>query len=207
MLYGLSGASGTGKTTLGRAVGDCIGIPFIPTDFTSMARAECSRTGLQEMTVPERLRFQEQMLLAFLKKARAIKGHAIMDRTPMDLAAYLLAEIHMHSSKKLTVEECRRVDGYVTMCQKMTYVLFDHVFVVRPLPSYEESTDRPAYNPAYQRHIQMLIEGGLLSSTFSASFSALVGSDLTERRDYVAQMITARIAETDDKRRTCRHLH
>lgn len=207
MIYGLSGASGTGKTTLGETVSGMTGIPFTPTEITKMAKEQCGFDAIGNLSLQDRLQLQEKMLELYILRLREAKGHLLTDRTPIDMCAYMLAEVYMNCEEELTQDECERINRYVDLCQKATARFFDHVFVVRPLPTYTEASNRPRLNPGYQRHIQLIVEGALMNSTHSIPFSTLISTEREARSEYVADYIVNRIAQVDHERSTSLKLH
>lgn len=206
MIYGLAGASGTGKTTLGERVGSMSGIPFVKTSVTEMAR-ECGYDAIGQLSLGQRLDLQEKMLARFEKKLNDFQGHVILDRTPLDMIGYMMAEVYMHSSSELTVEEMQRIDDYASRCAAVTSRFFDHVFITGILPKYEESATRPGYNPAYQRHVHLLILGAVVEHRGPLPYSLFLSTDLGARAEYMTDTIIKRIAEVEQKRKSSRHIH
>jgi predicted ATPase len=200
MIYGIAGASGTGKTTLGSQVGDALSISFVRTSVTEMAR-KAGFEAVSRLTLPDRVRLQNSLLEQFEELLHGIKGPAILDRTPIDLIGYLGAEIHMHSHEILDIETLESLDGYFLRCQKLTAQCFDRVFVTSILPHYETAETRPDYNPAYQRHVHWLITGAAVGAESEINATLLLSGNLHDRVTYVSQMISERLQEIDKSRK------
>jgi predicted ATPase len=205
MIFGIAGASGTGKTTLGHHVGEALDIPFLRTSVTEMAR-NAGFNAVGKLNLEDRLVLQEHMLKQMEAKLLLVQGPIILDRTPIDMLGYMLAEIDMHSSDRLTVEQMRRIDAYATQCQELTYRFFAHVFVTGILPDYELAETRPGFNPAYQRHLHTLVLGGLNGAENTIDYTLLVTDSLHHRVDAMTTTIADVLNRTEAERRE-RRLH
>lgn len=206
MIYGLAGSSGSGKSTLGRSVAQALDLTFVETSITNMSR----RAGFDPvapMTLTDRCDLQESLLHQFQELLRSLQGPAILDRTPLDLIMYLMAEIDMASNTRITQERSEWARDYVARCTELTDRYFDHVFVTAPLPTYEEAVTRPGANPAYQMHTHLLMMGTLYDMTGNLCFSILRTSDMSERVDYVSDVIANRLDEIESARRSSLHIH
>lgn len=206
MIYGIAGASGTGKTTLGQSVGEALSIPFVRTSITDMAR-KAGFNAVGRLELHERLALQESLLEQFEELLLKTKGPVIFDRTPLDLIGYLGAEVHMHSHGELTMSDLHKIDAYFTRCQELTSRSFDQVFVTSILPHYEEVETRPGFNPAYQRHVQFLIMGSIFEGDCDLSVSILSTDDLQDRISIMSETIVTRLDQIEMEKRKNRHLH
>lgn len=108
------------------------------------------------MGIEERIEAQEWLLLRYMELADGIPQPFITDRTPIDMAAYTLAEVSMLNT---SLELGQRIDLFVQTAIASAAAMFDTMMVARPLPVYDAQPDKPPPNPAYQAHIQILIEG------------------------------------------------
>lgn len=205
MLFGLSGASGTGKSTLAKLVSERTKIPFVPASITSLAAA-AGYKAVGKLSLRDRLDMQEKMLLSYWEIIRNIEGHAILDRTPIDMIGYMMAELHMHSYKGLDQTEIERVEKFTHRCKLSAAAYFDHVFATGMLPDYEVAETRPADNRAYQHHVQLIIYGALTESS-RIKHSIFLSTDLEERAGYMQRMIEERVAKTEERRRSSRFIH
>ncbi|NKX37736.1 AAA family ATPase [Rhodobacteraceae bacterium R_SAG4] len=206
MIFGIAGASGTGKTTLGRMVGDALDIPFQPTSITNMA-AKAGFDPVSKISLNDRLILQESMLDQMETLLASFKTPVILDRTPLDLVGYMMAEIYMHSESELTADEMRRIDAYVSRCQDVTVKYCSHIFVTGLLPEYELVETRPGWNPAYQRHVHLLIVGALMTSKGDLSYSMFNSDSLTGRTNYMIQAIQNKLVSAQQEKIESRYLH
>lgn len=156
MAIGFAGASRTGKTTLARTIADERDIPFVDLSFTRIAKL-LGVDPVAPMSTRERLAMQVAALAVYERLVRAEREWFITDRTPLDMLAYMLAEVGMHSDPE--IGEMTAV--YVTQCLALTVERFNTIIVTRPLPFYEAAPGKPPLNLGYQVHIQYLIEGAL----------------------------------------------
>lgn len=191
MLIGLAGASGTGKTTLARTVAERAGARFVPTDVSEMAR-RAGFNPLAPMTIGERIDLQRALVDQFeaLVAAQSPKLCIIMDRTPLDVAAYMLAEVTMQSWREAGMERWQEVREIVARCQRIAS-RFDAIVMLSELPVYDDAPKRPRYNPAYQVHIEALIAGLALIGSDAARVHFLSATDLETRFNVLHDMIAA----------------
>lgn len=189
MLIGLSGASGTGKTTLARTVAERAGARFVPTDVSEMAR-KAGFNPVAEMTIGERIDLQHALIGQFeaLVASQPSGMCVIMDRTPLDVAAYTLAEVTMQSWKDASREKWQEVCEIVTRCQRLAS-MFDAIAILSELPSYDDAPKRPRYNPAYQIHIEALIAGVAIAGHESAMVHFIRATDLERRFEIIHEII------------------
>lgn len=206
MLYGLCGSSGTGKTTLAKAVAESLCIEFMPTSITASAKKHgFDAVGL--MTTSQRIALQWCLLHDHLEMLEKAPRPLIVDRTPIDMLSYMLAEVDMFSHMRLTPEQILDIENYKEACLKATARFYDHVFVTCQLPTYEISSTRPAANRAYQTHSQLLMEGALYSIDGLVNFSVMRTADPDERHDHVHDTIVTRLNEIEAMRKSCVHFH
>lgn len=206
MIYGIAGASGTGKTTLGHQVGEALSIPFVRTSITAMAE-KAGFKAVGSLSLPDRLELQESLLEQFGDLLDKTKGPIIFDRTPIDLIGYLGAEVHMHSNRDLDTDDLIQIDDYYTRCQQMTAQYFDRTFITSILPEYELAATRPDFNPAYQRHVHMLIIGAAVSAEVPLELTILVTDSLQDRVQIVSDAIADRLEEIEKHKRESRFIH
>lgn len=209
MLIGIAGASGTGKTTLAEAVAKQLGARFVRASITELGKA-VGADPVSNMDVVERLQFQERMLAAFIQKLTDMDRSevVIMDRSPLDMVGYMMAEINMHSHLDMNPELLKRADIYVEAAQKATAMFYDHVFLTSILPTYEAAETRPSWNPAYQRHVHLLIHGAAYASPVRIPFARFVTTDLAERVKYIVEHVGHMLqAERDEAMRFSTRAH
>lgn len=192
MSFGIGGASGTGKTTLAKDVSVLLDIPYHDASVTRIMQ----RIGFDPVAaghdLDSRITAQEHLLDAFCADLRSLPRPFITDRTPIDMAAYMLGEITMRNS---TAEQGAKVAAYVERCVRATEMLFDSTVYTRPLPSYDIVETRPPPNAAYQRQIHLLI-CALLSEAHeegSITYAAITTDSRRHRAKAVADFFRSRI--------------
>lgn len=158
MILGLAGTHRSGKSTLARDVAERAGIGFYDGSFGRLAKT-LGYESVSKMDIAERLSMQNRVLDLYDREIRRDGGGLITDRTPLDMCAYLVAEVGMHAG--LEEAASRSVVAYRDRCISLTRELFDAVFLLQPLPVYVVADGKPSGDPAYQQHIQMLIEGAV----------------------------------------------
>lgn len=158
MILGLAGTHRSGKSTLARDVAEKAGIGFYDGSFGRLAKT-LGYESVARMDIAERLSMQHRVLDLYEREIRRDGGGLITDRTPLDMCAYLVAEVGMHAG--LEEAASRSVVAYRDRCISLTRELFDAVFLLQPLPVYVVADGKPSGDPAYQQHIQMLIEGAV----------------------------------------------
>ena len=205
MIYGLAGSSGSGKTTLGHQIAQSLDLTFTQPSITDMSR-RAGFNPVDKLDIWQRLYLQKSLYEQFEEMLAGLKGPVILDRTPMDLVMYLMAEIGMHSSDFICDEQLQWAHDYVKRCQRLTERYFDHVFVTTPLPVYDATrAERPPANPAYQIHCHLILMGALYGS--EVPFSILHTSDPNQRLDFVSETIVDRLDHIETTRRSSLHLH
>jgi hypothetical protein len=155
---GLCGAHGTGKTTLAIALSHSLGIPYIPIDASSVF-LEYGFHPSDKLDIRTRL-FLQQKILA---KAEDIwfdvdEPSFICDRTSLDMAAYLLADIGNGELDKHTQTE---IMDYLQNCFNVTIKYFDKIvlippaipFVEREYSEYKAAINQPLI---FKLHTQLL---------------------------------------------------
>lgn len=160
-MYGLAGASRSGKTTLAKRLSQDLSIPFLDSSTTVLAR-KAGFNMVANMSVEERIIAQEKLLDSYMELVDEAPKVFVTDRTPFDMLAYTLAEVGMHTT---SAELGERIDKYAEACISAGESTFAMVMHVDPLLFYEESPDKPPLNKAYQKHIHLLIGGALMESS------------------------------------------
>lgn len=162
-MIGLTGAQGTGKTTLAKAFAQKQDIPVILTSTTQVMHS----LGLDpaaDYPLATRIASQRAILHAFERQyahAQEVSPVFISDRTPLDLIAYMLADI-----QRTTVldepELAKLVTDYVTDCYAALNRFFATVLIVQPgLPIQRGREGKADACPAYMEHFNMIAKGSL----------------------------------------------
>lgn len=163
-LIGLTGAHGTGKTTLAAKAAGEFGWEFAKSDVSGVYRRE----GLDprvRMTLDERLDIQKKILdfhftqWRILEKTCLVDQIVITDRTPYCFMAFILAEISGYDA--LTPEQNEKVLTYVDQCNHDAERFFNMVcYLPRSIPFVPATHKVQAVaNEAYREHWDMLIQG------------------------------------------------
>ena len=171
MIYGLTGASRAGKKTLGRQLSQKLGIPFISTKITEIASELRLPSSVDNLDFMERITVQFQLLCGMEVFLNDLTTPCIIDRTPIDLIAYTLAEINMHSlTNTLEIIDREIIDSslveFYHSCIELTKEHVDRLYCLDYLPHYDFHTKRPTTGQAYQMHRQLLIKGAMSQLTF-----------------------------------------
>ena len=205
MIYGLIGASGTGKTTLAQDVVEALNLNMVITSITDSARLH-GVEAVANLPLDKRIKLQRHLLDDHAKLLAAVKAPSITDRTPIDMIGYLMCEIGMHSHEQVSQEMLREANKYVNDCKVLTKERYDMVFMLSPLLDYEPDPKRPSVNPAYQRHTDLVMRGALHEMTEMA-FATIVSQSRTVRFNYVCETIVERLDWHDDFRKKAKHIN
>lgn len=160
MIIGLAGAHRSGKSTLARLISERHGIAYYDGSFGRLAKS-LGYDSVAKMSVPERVTMQSEVLALYGEEIRQGPASQITDRTPLDMMAYQVAEVGMHAG--LEEATARAIVAYRDQCLALTRDLFGTVFLLQPLPTYVVEDGKPSGDPAYQMHIQALIEGAIFA--------------------------------------------
>jgi hypothetical protein len=159
------------------------------------------------LDLPDRLSLQEQLLSDYEALLGTLKDHVIIDRTPIDFACYLMAEIHMQAHLNLTDDEIERVCAYMDRCKAMIQENFDFVFHLTPLGFYEQSPDRPALNAAYQYHCDLIMRGMLLETSGRLNHAVVYATDIGRRQDFIHETISSRLNAVERRKRSTKFIN
>jgi predicted ATPase len=163
MRIGLTGCSGSGKTTLAKEIRKRIGSQhvFVP----SVTREVADTVGFDMKatnSIEDRLVFQNAVLDA-MEKVYSNYDNFVSDRTPIDAAAYVLADFQPNTG---TDEEREAAMQYVDRCLSMTSIYFDAVILVPPGVPYIDEPGRPPNNEAYREAQHFLMTGMLFDPDY-----------------------------------------
>lgn len=162
-MIGLSGPNGTGKSTLAQAFAQEEQIPFVATSASEVFR-RMDLDPKADYPFEIRMLMQETLLMVFdrqYEEAAKLSSLFISDRTPIDLASYLLADVQ-RSALVESPEMALRVTQYVEKCFKSASRFFSTIILVQPgiQTSLIREGKAPSC-PAYQEHLNT-IQLGLL---------------------------------------------
>lgn len=164
-MLGYTGAHRTGKTTLAKEVAQRLDIPVLLTSATEIYKA-LGRDPKADYPIDERIAIQEAILYGFEKQYKAaseVSRHFVADRTPIDLAGYLMADVTRTTFSDF--EDPQRtamlVNDYVSRCIDSTNRWFSTVILVQPGIVTIEAAGKAPGCPAYMEHLNLLM-GGVL---------------------------------------------
>ena len=155
-MIGLVGAHRTGKTSLARLYAEKTGIKFLETSVSSIFR-DLGYDASVTYDFDTRLSIQEEVLKRVDAKYAEYAGtEFITDRTPLDMAAYLLAD----AIGDRVPPECQvRVAEYVNNCFESTNKRFGLILLVQPGIPLVDEPGKAAMNVAYIEHLNSLMFG------------------------------------------------
>lgn len=192
-MFGLAGASRSGKSTLAAELSEATGIPYT-TISTSKLAAELGYNLVGQLSITERIEAQEKLLRSYLDLIDTLPSPFIVDRTPLDMIAYTICEVSMLGTDR---ETGVRIKAFVDRALAATSQRFGGIIVLRPLPVYESAPDKHPDNPAYQWHTQYVIEG-LIHHILSSTYVSLVPtSDPSGRLAHGLAMVNRRVSSIE----------
>lgn len=206
MLYGFTGSSGTGKTTLAKSVAESLGIEYMSASITEIAN-RYGFNAVGPMLLQDRIHLQWALLREHLEMLKNAPRPLVVDRTPLDFIGYMYAEIDMHSHMRLSASEINEIEDYRQTCLSAAVLNYDHIFVAGQLATYEVKSSRPADNRAYQTHSQMIMEAAAYSLTGSLSFTIMRETDRDEREAMVHDKIMVRLDEIEKAKKSSPYMH
>lgn len=183
MMIGLIGAHGAGKTTLGKAAADALGWHFCQTSISDVYK-RLGKDPAVRMTFDERLEMQFAILGELTVEWASYAGeNVITDRTPIDLIAYMLADLDSYT--ELTPDQELRLEIYLMKCAVMAARDFNKlVLVPNALPvATDPAKVRAALMPAYRQKLEVLMRGYMNQQALE--FAEIKAVDLAERVEEV----------------------
>lgn len=196
MSFAFAGAHRTGKSTTAKIVAQRLGLPYLDSNVTKeMLAAGFDQVG--NLDLERRMECQEKRLELHMEKYAAAPRPCITDRSPLDIAAYTLAEFSMHSS----VELGQRAAELANRCVNLTRIHYDTLIVPRPLPVYLIEDGKPPPNVGFQHHVQYLIEGMATSLSGEITTAILTVTSLEDRCDTVTDLIRDRLEDMAEWRK------
>jgi hypothetical protein len=139
------------------------------------------------MTFEQRVTYQELRLDAVQKQLEGVNTVFVADRTPLDLAAYLLAEVPTSLADPVLIG---RVQRYVQKCFDLTNQHFCHVTLFRPALPYIKEEGKPLENKPYQELVNLLCVGLVMDDRMwrDALVIPMQVIDRVERADHIVKM-------------------
>jgi predicted ATPase len=184
-MIGLSGTQRTGKTTLARAFAEKQDIPVVLTTASGVYHS-LGLDPARDYPIHIRLGAQEAVLLAFEKQYAAATAKTplfITDRTPLDLASYMLADVQ-RSTFATDTGVALLVTDYVERCFASLNRWFSTVLLVQPGISTVNEEGKALACPAFMEHQNSLLRG-LLADERSKVRGFVIGRQFTGLDDRV----------------------
>lgn len=153
MRVGLCGSHRTGKTTLAETISYRTGIPFLRTT-TSAVFKECGIDPSKPMDFKTRLWIQLKILEASENVWSVTPKQFITDRTPLDMAAYTLADI-----QGATDVDFAELWKYLIRCFEVTNRYFKVIVLIQPGIPLVHEKGKAALNEGYLEHLNYLMLG------------------------------------------------
>lgn len=154
-MHGLSGAHRTGKTTLAIKTSEAAGIPYLKFDTASVFE-KLGTTFSDIQTVSDRIEVQRAIIQYAHNLYRDQVVAFVTDRTPVDIAAYLMADITANVGTP--AEQSAILEMYED-CIDITAQHFKTIVCVPPGIPYVAAEGKPPMNAAYQMHHHLLCLG------------------------------------------------
>lgn len=150
---GLCGAHRVGKTTLAQAVSHASRLPFLQT-HTSQVFKQHGMDPAEPMTFTTRLSIQREILSAAVAVWSQAHGGFISDRTPLDMAAYTLADI-----QGTTTVDGTALTSYLDDCLHASNEFFSTLIIVPPGIPLINEPGKAALHNGYIEHLHTLVVG------------------------------------------------
>jgi hypothetical protein len=166
---GLTGSHRTGKTTLVKTLSEINEAPIALSSASAVAE-EMGIDLTKPLSFELRLAFQERLLTAYEQLYASYDCLFFADRTPLDLAAYLIADVPNDLTDESVIQ---RVGEYVERCMAVTEIFFCQVTMVQPGIEYVPEPGKPLPNSAYQEAINTIILGLLYDDRLEVNFDVL----------------------------------
>ncbi len=167
MNIGLCGSHRTGKTTLAEAISQRTGMPFLRTSTSEVFR-ECGLDPSKPMDFDKRLWIQRKILDAAETIWKVERDQFISDRTPLDMAAYTLADIQGCTAVNFT-----GLEQYLSRCFEAANKFFGMLVLIQPGIPLVHEEGKAALNEAYLEHLNFLILGLCNDERLNSKFLCL----------------------------------
>jgi predicted ATPase len=185
MVFAFSGSHRSGKTTLARRVSEDLGIEFYETK-TGEVLKQAGINIVADMPIRERMKAQELLLDYHLQMIKELPRPLIVDRCPIDMLAYTLGEIGMHTIHDPELDA--QIMAYSARCLHSMELHYAGAVICQPLPSYDAQDGKPPPSRAYQQHIHHLIVGGFDALEY-VSYQELVELNFERRVELASEFI------------------
>lgn len=156
MRIGFVGAHRTGKTTLAKAIAEELDLQPILSGTSAIVAEHGFNMGADNRFFHERGYAMQEAIVQALYDGQ-VGDRFVADRTPIDAAAYLLADAIAPAGGR-----SEEAISYVETATRETFKRFDLLVLVPPAIQFEARPDKPPLNATYQLHHHMLCRAMLL---------------------------------------------
>lgn len=151
---------------MARAFSKKSGLPFVQTSASEVFK-QLGMSPRLDYPLSQRIEVQRRILDACEKQYRSVgTGVFVTDRTPIDMLAYMLADVQRQNVDSSTEEA---LDQYFKDCISVSNYHFAILMVVQPGISIVEDEDKAPANASYVEHINTLILGLTVSEVIESA--------------------------------------
>lgn len=181
MRIGICGSHRAGKTTLARLISAEYNLPLIASPASAIA-AKYGFDMSRDNRLDAHMVMQQEIYNNVCAGLQA--GSFVADRTPIDVAAYTMADATAGAG---TYEVQQHAVLMMESALVETSRLFDIVLLIPPAINFIIEDGKPPMNPAYQEHHHLLCRGMLLDDDLNVYWDELARdcTGLTQRMDWV----------------------
>jgi hypothetical protein len=154
-MIAIVGAHRTGKSSLAKAFAEKNHSEYLATTATGTF----NRMGYDpklDYGIDDRIKIQFEILKDISDQYASAKNGFITDRAPVDMAAYMLADIQRESCN---AQQDMLVNLYLQDCVKITNKYFNLTYCLRPGIKVVEEKGKAPGGYGYVKHIDSLIVG------------------------------------------------
>jgi hypothetical protein len=176
MMIGLAGAHRTGKTTLARRFSEVSGYSFLETKVSAVFEQH-GLSPREHYPTETRLWIQRKTLDKMVEVYSSHRSFAVVDRTPIDLAAYMLADI---TRAEIAPEIDQQVIKYVDDCIAVAREFFSAIVIVQPGIKIVDEPGKAPPIESYIEHLNAICLGLINSNNIGPASAYSISRSCTE---------------------------